>query len=436
MYLLTLAVLGGCSSWAGNPGDDDDEEPSEGNTNPPVGGGGTTLNVALEPGNAMIQSFSIKGGTPFSAALGFGASLTGNDVDQSGPLEFSILGADGKEVAYDRSGLASPAMEFVPESDGDYLIAVKNNSDTTISGLTNTMSGVDTAGTLINATARTGGHADIAMKAVIVIARTCKQYANGGATTHSFSAPAGEYYVQPFVFFGQVGADKRVTPITSATIAVTQGDRKLQLKALPEFDLGVYCELSGMTKAQHEVYTRKFYQGYFGAAGEMYTNDTFLFGGDCSKSTTFPIGEDAGKSGLTLTVEDTSLTVPLAASYPVRPTISPSFSMYTSADVKLQDYTQCTYDRTTGEPVTYNGDAATCKEFSRQNAPYVTLDYLLPSAANPGVISTDSDPTRIAFYGHAHPKEWYKTLIQNSEGVCRKSPRSRLQGASSGVYPA
>jgi hypothetical protein len=88
--------------------------------------------------------------------------------------------------------------------------------------------------------------------------------------------------------------------------------------------------------------------------------------------------------------------------------------MYTQSDAKLEDYTQCTYSRTTGEPKPYNGDAATCKTFNLADPPYVTLDYQLPSG---GGLSASSDPTRIVFYGHSYPKAWYQALIENSEAL-------------------
>jgi hypothetical protein len=49
----------------------------------------------------------------------------------------------------------------------------------------------------------------------------------------------------------------------------------------------------------------------------------------------------------------------------------------------------------------YNKPTETCRELDPQDPPYVTLDYLQPSAQYPEQYTAASDPTRILYYGHS-----------------------------------
>lgn len=415
-----LALQAGCGTWVGNNKDDDDDEEEQtpgGIAGPGQPGNGNSSNVA-GPGDVFLQKLRLRAGVPFSttASLVLGSNLTGNDVAASGPIEMTLVKADGSEVAYTRKGADNAKVEYTPEADGEFTVLMKNNTsvDSTVTGLATV--GSDFADALQKAGDRADApHKNVALKAVVAFARECKYYVNNGNSTATVTAAPGHYFAQPFVFLGTVGADKKVTPITTATIELVGGGKTLALKKLPDFDFKVYRE-SGLPQDEHLVYTRTFYQSYFGAAGEMYTVDTFLFNGDCVNAPQFNLGADPGVSDIKLTIKDTTVSPAIDASFPVRASLSTAFSMYTSEGQKLSEYTQCTIDRRSGEPKTYNGDAGECKVFSVSNPPYITLDYQLPSQGGGGVTKA-SDPTRTIYYGFGFAKAFYQELIKNSASL-------------------
>jgi hypothetical protein len=418
LLALLFALLWGsaCGTWVGNPSDDDDDEDDETNVAGNGSGGGGTLNVA-GPGAAFIQPVTLRGGVAFTPSYVFsGASLTtsGNDVAASGPIEISIVAADGTETVYDRKGADDAQTTFTPEADGEFTVIVKNNTSGNLELEETGSGGAETAVDPVLATSRDSATSSILLKAVVAFAKKCQRDLSAAPWSETVTAPAGKYFAQPIVFLGKVDGAGRVDPISTATVKLTQGDETLALKKLSDFDVKVYKEMGGLTDAQHAAWTRTFYQGYFGAAGELYTVDTFRMGGDCAAAPTFTLGDDPGVAAeILLTVEDDSLEPKLSTSAKVRATASTAFTMYTASDAKLKDYTQCTYDRTTGDPKPYNGDGE-CKTFKLSDPPYVTLDYQLPSG---GGLSAESDPTRIVFYGHSYPKAWYEALIEDSEAL-------------------
>jgi hypothetical protein len=428
LSLIAAAVLStGCGSWAGNPSDDDDGD-DDGQSNPPpaTGPGGIvpgqttpTLpggSLIAEPGDVLLQKIVVKAGQSFRAALklnGAGFRLQGDDAPKDAPFELSVLSEDGTEVAYVREDQSDPAIEFTATEDSEVTVAVKSNEDEAVTVQSATVEGAESAAPLQNANDRT--HApfkDVLIKAVVAFGRSCKVF-NAAGNIDETKAESGKYFAQPFVFLGKVAADKKVTPLSDATIELVAGETRLRLTKVGDFDPDV---LSDHSLPKDPAVVKTFYQGYFGAAGEMYTTDTFLYGGDCAAAPQFDLGTDVGLADIQLVIKDASIEPAIDASFPVRATVAPAFSMYTGEGEKLEDYTQCTYDRLTGEPKTYNGDATECKTFSFVDPPYITLDYLMPSGTEAGVTSV-SDPTRILFYGHAYAKAWYTTLIENSTAI-------------------
>lgn len=386
-----------------------------------VSGGGEVIvsRVKVSAGQAL----RFKGKSSQSSAL---TSFGLVEEESEGNFEVSIVNNEGVEKVYSRISGDKSESEFVPSEDGEILIAVKNNSKDEVVFDPSQIEG----GSVLeveNASTAVGAHKDIALKSVVVFARNCKQQKVDGSGVDVFNAPAGEYYVQPFVFLGKVKSDKSVERIESATLKVTAGDKAVELKTLSALSLANFKEHSSLSKEEHIEYTRAFYQSYLGGAGELYTVDTFQKKGDCKNAVTLPIDADPAKSQLALEIVDESLAID--ESIKLRPSVSTAFSMYETEGVKLQDYTQCTYNRLTAEPMTYNGEAGVCKEFSFSKPPYVTLDYLMPSQIKSNNLSPESDPTRILYYGVSSPKTWLKTIVENSaEFASGKTSDINLEG--------
>ncbi|HYX37800.1 MAG TPA: emp24/gp25L/p24 family protein [Oligoflexus sp.] len=398
--------LVGCGNWVGNPKPTDDDDNA-----------GTGTSIA-EPGDMMLHRVQVAAGesTQLHYKIGGAAALlAGNEQ----AFEVSVVNAAGEEKVYTRQAAGESGVSFTAEEEGAYTVLIKNNSSTDAEMVVTEASGVATDEGLINATsAGTGTHKDIVLKAVITFARQCKVYVNNGASTQTYTAPEGSYYIQPFVFLGQVNSEtKQVTPISTAQITVSSGTTSMTLKKLADFDLGVFREHGALTKDQHVVYTRNFYSGYFGAAGELYTTDTFRFGGDCASAPTFAAPTDVGTADIQLRIQDASLSPALDASHPIRPTISTAFTMYEKEGQKLDNWDPCTYDAFTAIPYNYNDATQPCRKLSILDAPYITLDYLLPSEASADSLTKASDPTRILFYGHSFARSFKKAIIDNQEAL-------------------
>lgn len=397
--ILLLLPLLGCGSWAGNGDRDKDKEDAD---------------RTLLAGDVLYHKLKVPAGGSLTASYTHVSTALRLSGDAQS-FEVSVIAPDGKEIAYDRQGGDTLSVNTTVADAGEYVIAIKNNADQTIELNNEDVSGADEDKGLVKAL-DDGSHNTISLKAVIALARQCKQYADGGNSTSTRTAPEGEFFVQPFVFMGTVDLETRkVTPITDATITISSGSSSMTLSRLDDFDLSVFRENGSLTKAEHVDYTRSFYQGYFGAAGEFYTVDTFRFGGDCLEMPTFKLAANPGETELKLNV--TSSAGDIEESFALRPTVSTAFSLYTGAGQKLDNWDPCTYDAFTAEPKNYNKPTEPCRELDPQDPPYVTLDYLLPSAQYPDQYTAASDPTRILYYGHSLSRAFKKAILENETAL-------------------
>jgi hypothetical protein len=383
--------------------------------------------IQLTQGEAANLNYSFLSSSASSKVSGTANSLT-NQVD----LEFMLLDPNGVEVLYNRDQTLGGFLEsFTPSTTGNYTVLIRdnlNNSSQSPSASINGSSSSENA--VINASDRESSpYKDIVLKSFVVFSRTCKKLADDGNSTLSFTAPANRYYVQPFVFLGKVNlTDNTVTEISTAQISITSGSTTLTLSKLSDFDYSIYRELGGLTQADHLNYTKNFYQGYFGAVGEMYTIDSFMYWhGDCANTPTFELGSDPGLTEVKLNVVDTANS--LDQSYSIRPTVSASYTTYLSEGNPITDWTQCTYDLLTGNPMTYNGNSSTCKDFSLLSPPFVKLDSYLPSQIPNTTTTTASDPTRLIFYGHSYQKAFRQFVAENADSLsAQEAPTIPLVG--------
>ena len=379
--------------------------------------------LTVSKGDVVIKSVSLKKGQTFDAMVAIGGTALGLAAEEnSASLEIAIVNALGQEQVYDREGEAGGSVSFEPKDDGTYEVVVKVNAD--IEGGIPTMEteGEASAGDLQGAGERSAAvHGDVLLRGVVALARECKELDESGniATT---KAPDGRYYVQPLIFLGRVTEDGLVEERSGAAMEIRSGEDSIALKALKSMDRKTYRDIyasnGSLSDDEERAVTRLFYQGYFAAAGELYTVDSFRFGGSCADAGSIALAGDIGAVNVALHVVEADLG--LDETIVLRPTVQPAFSLYEASDVKLSDWTQCTYDRQTAEPETYNGDAATCKTFSLSDPPYVTLDYLMPSATSDGQtagLTELSDPTRIIYYGHSYAKAWQQALVNEAEAL-------------------
>lgn len=434
---LAVWLLSSCGSWAGNPGggDDDDDGPVDGEQKIPVSigqGDSGPGKIKLKKGEVMQQKIKAYGGSELKASLNLtydGMALrqaltSESEEGPKTPLEISVVKAkDGSEAAYDRDSL-SDAQISTQGTDTDYLLIVKSNADTDLTIEDMTLEGGQKEGNAIAAKSRPETpEAQTLIKGVVAVARYC-QLPDENGNTQNHSAPEGQAYIQPFVFLGQVDADGRVAARPKASIKLHAGGTTITLKPLESIATDKYrSEYGGPTDASQYAYTLAFYQAYFGGAGTLYTVDAFAKG-YCQDALTIPIPEsDVGKNPLQLVVDDAEGLPAISLVMDLRLSVAPSFSTYLKPGERISDWTQCTYDRRTGQPMTYNGDAAACKEFSLEAPPFVSLDYKLPSATNAG-LSSISDPTRMVFYGHSYSNSWFTSLVANHQSL--KSASSRL----------
>jgi len=398
LFIACLLLWGmvGCGSWVGNPG----------------GGGSGILTtgdtMTLKKGEVVTEKMVVSSESGLTKKIETTSRMLLDAAGTMANIEMSLVNEQGRELFYQRA--SSDNLSFTVESlaAGAYQLFVKNNSDQTLQ--------VKKTSTLVKANERTEAiYKDYTLKSFVVFARTCQDTDSSGNSV-SHRAPDNYYYVQPFVFFGKVDGSGKVTSLKADLVQIKYGDSVINLSRLDDLAVSLYKEL-GASDADNLNYTRAFYSGYFGAAGQMYTTEIFRFGGNCSTATTFNLGTDVGKADVRLVIKYQSSEVNIDESIAIRPTLSSAFSVYESDGNKLQDYTQCTYNRNTGEPMTYNGSATECKQFSLSDQPYIKLDYKLPSQLQPTTISDLSDPTRVIFYGHSYPQIWYKTLLAHSSAL-------------------
>jgi hypothetical protein len=331
--------------------------------------------------------------------LSLGMALAADDN-----LSVSVLNPDGVEERFVFQ--SSGEFTFTPDAAGAYTILASSAGDN-----------IDTVATVTSGNAEAEapqaiepeGAADaprrLLVKAVVTFAKECKRYIDNGNAVATTTAPEGKYFAQPFVFLGRVGDNRKVTPVLDAKIALNGTGQSQELHRLDDFELAVFRQEGSLSKAEHIEHTRNFYQSYFGAGGEMYTVDTFRFGGDCTTAPTFSLDD----SELALSVSAGSYVETIE----LRGTENAVFSTYLGDGTRMTDWTQCTFNRLTGEPTPYNGDGE-CKELSIATPPSAKLDYKLPSGKDL-TDAASSDPTRLVFYGHGFSRAWYAALIENRE---------------------
>ena len=401
-------LLVACGNWVGNPKEkvEDQEGTSAGQL------------ATAGKGDMLLHRVSVKAGEPtaiqYNIQSGAGLALTAAEKQD---FEVSLIDASGEERIYSRETAGDTSISFTPDVDGDYTVLIKNNSGIAADVAIQETSGLATDDGVRNATVEgTGVYKDVVFKAVVTFARNCKSYADGGNSVAVREAPAGSYFIQPFVFLGKVdGETKEVSPLSTASISIVSGDTVLELKKLSDFDLGVFREFGGLSKDQHVSYTRSFYSGYFGAAGEMYTTDTFRFGGDCAAAPVFALPKDVGLATIELKINDPTLEPALDARYPIRPTASAAFTMYEKEGKKLDNWDPCSYDAFTAIPYNYNDASLPCRQLSVLDAPFITLDYKLPSGYEMEGYSKASDPTRVLYYGYSLSKSYKKAVIDQQD---------------------
>lgn len=412
-------LLAACGTWVGNP-------KSQTSGTPDAGG---STKVSLEPGASAWQLVKLDAngelgaeydiaGAPNLAVLDPILALVGIARQT---FELSLSRADGLERLFQRTAELKASVRKRLDANAWARVQIRNSGTSAISLSAGSVSGVlEDKGFTTTSSAL---HKDIALKAVMVFARECHQMGSDG-NTKAVYPPAGEAFIQPLVFFGKVVGGKPEL-LSKAQISIEADGKSYPLKALPDLNYDVYREMGGLSQAQHVAYTRNFYQAYMGAVGEFYTTDTVRFAGDCSQAPHVKLQGDTGKTEVRLVVKDASVSPVVDESIIVRTAVNPPFSFYEAAGKKLQDYTQCTWNRGTGEPTTYNGDATACKEFSLGELPYLSLDYKLPSEEHPSLYSVESDPTRIMLYGYSMSKSFYKELMANADAL--------ISGASTSV---
>jgi len=393
-------------------------------------GGGTTTGAtaAVKPGEVLSQVVNVTSGEPLRLNYGFSTAaqsramraLAGNK-SAAGNLELVVANPEGIEVAYQRLDLSDTSVTFTPKESGNFTVLLRNNTDSNLTAPSASVTGANSYEDVVLANeSKAATFANISLKAFVGLSRNCKD--NDGART--VAAPSGSVYVQPFVFMGKVNADKTVTDIGSASIKVVSGATEIALKSLAEIDPESYRDvglpwnpdnnatLLANFYDQLRESTKRFYQGYLGGAGEMYSTETFSYWGTntCDSAQTIALGTDPGAADIKLVIVENSLGINLE--FPLRATVAPAFTVYTAAAQRLTDYTLCSYHRATGTPAPWD-EGESCLNFSLGNLPYVSLDYLLPSEEN-GAYSFLSNPSRIAFYGHSFNKQYYTELAAHS----------------------
>lgn len=412
LHLFVVILLVGCGAWAGNPGDGDEEDNKQGPGDPvPIDPQPNVLRLAQ--GDVLIQDVSLAEGAVLNAQMIFSpvTSLWSSNADST-VIEVSLLDEKGQEVAYKRKGTDETVLNYTATAQGMYKIVVKSNTADSIDLSENAITGADSAGTIEKANERNSAlYADRVLKGLVVLARECRELDSQGNIA-IVAASDGRYFVQPIIFYGKVRSDKSVEPLYTATMSIRAGNDVIELVKLKDLPRSTFREFPALNDDEERAYVRQFYNGYFGAPGELYTVETFRKGGDCHKAATIALTGDVGANTITLDFADSEAAITLSVD--LRATVAPSFSTYEANDKRISDWTQCTYNRLTAEPTTYNGDATACKTFRYSDPPYVKLDYLLPSESSDGIaqgLTKASDPTRLLYYGHSYPKQWYQKLI-------------------------
>src|SRR4051794_11946483 len=114
--ITATGILAACGTWVGNPkGKPDSTNP----TPPPAGGGagGSGGSLIAASGEVFLQTIRLVAGqdVDLQYVMSQGSGLAGNDVGKAGPIEMSIVRADGREVVYDRKGVSEAGVSFTPD---------------------------------------------------------------------------------------------------------------------------------------------------------------------------------------------------------------------------------------------------------------------------------------------------------------------------------
>jgi hypothetical protein len=343
---------------------------------------------------------------------------------ESQEIEISVVNSDGIEHAYERVSAGEveiPVGEIAANQPVKVLIRDNSGTELNVESISHSDLPVLPEAEIVRK------HGDIVLKAFVVLARTCRENSPDGNSTITTQADVGKYFVQPFVFVAKISEGEVVSLVETAKISIQSGDLNHSLSRLGQMDYAAFRELSGMSQSEHIAWTRNFYNHYFSAPGELYTIAQFRKQAPCADAPQVELGSDLKADKLELVIEDETQSPALAERILIRPTFQPAFSTYLKADQKLNDWTQCTIDTKTALPKTYNGDASECLIFSMSKAPFVKLDYLLPSQADLS-LPQDVDPTRLLFYGHSKSRNMAEMIVEHSaELVAAVRPELELE---------
>ncbi len=306
-----------------------------------LGGGqgpSNTSTGALEPGNSAVQDLSLTSGVQMSAAYSSSsAGSTQSYVLGTDEVEVSILNSLGVEVYYKRFSGTIIDISYLPLQTGLFKIKIKNNGTVSRRVVRTSGSGVTFTGNLANIN-DSAPYKDYILKAIAGFNTYCQLAA---------APPAGNYYPMIAVGWGRVGSDKKVTPLSSATVTATVGGTTITLQklstALGAVAGGPYGSLSSQQKAAMENWYKYMFAAMYGAAGEIYI--TQGMGYDCSA--TFNLGSDPGSTMVDIRIVDATVSPSLDKTLKVKPSVmgkvqmlNPDLSPMTST---FYNFNSCRY---------------------------------------------------------------------------------------------
>ena len=395
-------------------------------------------------GNVDLNYLAASGSASTAGSAKLAAQLNGN-------VELSVLDSSGKEVYYNRFSSSSVAPSFAASETGSYTVLIKNNTSDSlnVSHASATGAKSDSSVELSN-NLSTSIYNNITLKGFVSFGRQCRD--NLGSTTTT--APTGRYYVQPYIFMGKTSSSTSngttqysVSNIYDSTISITSGDTTINLKPLsasnvqntgggiPKAALSMYNEMGGVFANTNNWSTdpvqfnmvlnfvRGFYNAFFGAAGELYTTETFHLNGSCANAQTIALDSDPGKTSISLKIVNSNLSTPIDLSIPIQASIEPAYNVKAADGQSFSDWTQCSTNRANGDPVPYNGSGS-CKNLSLATPPYLELTYLPSKDPSKTGITSASDPTRLIFFGYGTTGSFYKQLVQNNTAFNNKTMTS------------
>lgn len=422
LFALSVLVFEGCGSWAGSP-----KKGTAGKDTPTDGGGSTNVrSAALAPGEMVFHRITLKAGdkvTSKYALKGGSVGLALASDETAAAQEVSVLAPNGQEVKFLRPDNASLEIPVEAAQAGEYIIAVRNNSLQTLS-----VEAVEAQGASADKVQKANGDQakfkDFTLKATLMFSKYCttanSKYMtaarDGNETTSSFQksvkAKDGYYFVQPIVFFGQVDAAKKVTARAAATIKVKAGGQEVLLKPITLLGSDT-LNGSGLTGDEAVAAVRAEYAGFLGAAGEMYTLDTFRKLGNCDTALALPLSADPGKDTVELVIEDSTASPAIAETVPVKVTVNSAITVYSTKQTQQSSWDLCSYNTNNAEAYNYSKGSGACQKFSIANPPSAKIAQWA-SEIYPGVVSQASDPTRVLFYGRSLSRSFVKALVDNA----------------------